>query len=94
MQATWLVNRLIQMPKEPAKAPACTRHWEQAHGEKGGIPGMKERTWLRESLEARQKSGAQQEDVLKDTRRRHSNGPLDSQSSAFLNSQLLRKQRS
>lgn len=44
------------------------------------------------SLEARQKSGAR-EDVLKDTGRRHSNGPLDFQSSTFPNSQPLRKPR-
>lgn len=44
------------------------------------------------SLEARQKSRARG-DMLKDTGRRHSNGLLDFQSSAFLNSQPLRKQR-
>lgn len=47
---------------------------------------MKERTWLKESLEVRQRGRAQQEDVLRDTRTRHPNGPLDFQSLAFLNS--------
>lgn len=37
---------LTQMPIEPAKAHACSRHWEQARREKGESPWMKEKTWL------------------------------------------------
>lgn len=55
---------------------------------------MKERTWLKEFLETRQMGRAQPIDMLKDPRRRHSEGPLEFQSLAFLNLQPpLRKQR-